>query len=102
MGSKRKALRRSVNATQKLRYPVGELALRKKQLKELNSLRKKLNRAKDKVCFGIVYYVCWDVYMYWDMNPHYLVGSVDYLVYCQFDMLYFADSRDKPDELANK
>ena len=36
------------------------------------------------------------------MNPHYLVGSVDYLVYCQFDMLYFADSRDKPDELANK
>ena len=66
MGSKRKALRRSVNATQKLRYPVGELALRKKQLKdnflskskELNSLRKKLNRAKDKVCFGIVYYVC--------------------------------------------
>ena len=60
--SKRKAPRRSPNATQKLRYPVGEL-LRRHELKEnflsrskeLNSMRKKLNRTNDKVQYLLAF-----------------------------------------------
>ena len=61
--SKRKAPRRSPNATQKLRYPIGELALRRHELKEnflskskeLNSMRKKLNRTNDKVQYLLAF-----------------------------------------------
>lgn len=66
MGSKkRRAVRRTVNSSQKLRYPLGELSERRHDLKEnylskskeLKALQKKLNRLKEKVgffgsCFG--------------------------------------------------
>ena len=62
MGSKtRRASNRSAKSTQYSRFPVGELARRKRELresylsksKELNALRKKNSRIKEKVCMCI-------------------------------------------------
>jgi hypothetical protein len=59
MGSNtRRAPSRSAKSTQQRRFPVGELARQKRELKEsylskskeLNALRKKNNRIKEKVC----------------------------------------------------
>ena len=59
MGSKtRRAVCRTAKSSQELRFPIGELAKRKDNLKEnyiskskeLNALRKKRNHTKEKVC----------------------------------------------------
>lgn len=75
MGSKtRRATGRSAVSTQRRRFPVGELARRKRELqesylsksKELNALRKKNKRLKEKVCihlecFMIIVAIHWRV-----------------------------------------
>ena len=63
MGSKkRRANSRTAKASQKLRFPLGELAQRRHDLKEnflskskeLNALRKKTKRMKEKVSIVLV------------------------------------------------
>lgn len=65
MGSKkRRQLRRSASTSQALRYPIGELAKRRNNLKEnflskskeLNALKKRIDRAKTRVSFQLALY----------------------------------------------